>query len=57
MRREVATAVWKSHSLRVADLVLVPPKSIPVTTSGKIRRSSCAELYRDGEFMRLDVAV
>ena len=57
VRREVATAVWKSHSLRVADLVLVPPKSIPVTTSGKIRRSSCAELYRDGEFMRLDVAV
>jgi HlyD family secretion protein len=39
------------------DLVLVSPGSIPITTSGKIRRSSCADLYRDGEFNRLDIAV
>ncbi len=57
VKHEVATAVWKSHALRVGDLVLVSPGSIPITTSGKIRRSSCAELYRKGEFQRLDVAV
>ena len=55
--REVKTAIWKFHNLRVGDLVLVSPGSIPITTSGKIRRSSCADLYRDGEFNRLDIAV
>ncbi len=57
MKHEVANAVWKSHNLRVDDLVLVSPGSIPITTSGKIRRSSCAEIYREGEFQRMDIAV
>lgn len=57
VKHEVASAVWKSHNLRMGDLVLVSPGSIPITTSGKIRRSSCAEIYREGEFLRLDVAV
>jgi acyl-CoA synthetase (AMP-forming)/AMP-acid ligase II len=57
VKHEVATAVWKWHNLRVGDLVLVSPGSIPITTSGKIRRSSCAELYRNGEFQQLDVAI
>jgi long chain fatty acid CoA FadD26 len=56
VKHEVSDAVWKWHNLRVDDLVLVSPGSIPITTSGKIRRSSCAELYRDGEFQRLDIA-
>src|ERR1700739_537049 len=34
--------------------VLVPPGSIPITTSGKVRRSACAERYRQDEFTRLD---
>jgi acyl-CoA synthetase (AMP-forming)/AMP-acid ligase II len=55
VKHEVATAIWKSHHLRVGDLVLVSPGSIPITTSGKIRRSSCGELYRKGEFQRLDI--
>ena len=57
VKREVSTAIWRSHNLRVGDLVLVSPGSIPITTSGKIRRSSCGELYRQGEFQRLDIAV
>jgi long chain fatty acid CoA FadD26 len=57
VKHEVADAVWKLHNLRVDDLVLVSPGSIPITTSGKIRRSSCAELYREDEFLRLDIAV
>ena len=57
VKREVSTAIWRSHNLRVGDLVLVSPGSIPITTSGKIRRSSCGELYRKGEFQRLDIAV
>ena len=56
VKQEVASAISVSHRLRVADLVLVPPGSIPITTSGKIRRSSCAERYRQGEFNRLDTS-
>jgi long-chain fatty acid adenylase/transferase FadD26 len=54
VKREVSSAVSKSHSVRVADLVLVPPGSIPITTSGKVRRSACAERYLQQEFIRLD---
>jgi long chain fatty acid CoA FadD26 len=57
VRREVTSAVSKSHSVRVADLVLVAPGSIPITTSGKVRRSACTEHYRDAKFSRLDVGV
>ena len=55
VKREVTSAISKSHSVRVADLVLVPPGSIPITTSGKVRRSACVERYRQDEFARLDV--
>lgn len=54
VKREVTSAISTSHGLSVADLVLVPPGSIPTTTSGKIRRSTCVEHYRDGRFARLD---
>lgn len=54
VKREVTSAVFTSHGIRAADLVLVPPGSIPITTSGKIRRSACVELYRQLQFARLD---
>jgi len=46
--------VSENHGLRIFDLVLVAPGSIPVTTSGKIRRSTCAERYQHDAFERLD---
>jgi acyl-CoA synthetase (AMP-forming)/AMP-acid ligase II len=55
VKREVTSAISKSHRLRAADLVLVAPGSIPITTSGKVRRSACVERYRRREFTRLDV--
>ncbi len=54
VKREVTSAISNSHGLSVADLVLVPPGSIPITTSGKIRRVACVEQYRHGQFARLD---
>lgn len=54
VKRDVTSAISSSRGLSVADLVLVPPGSIPVTTSGKIRRSRCIELYRQDKFTRLD---
>lgn len=57
VKREVTSAISRSHSLRVADLVVVPPGSIPITTSGKVRRASCVERYREADFSRLDSTV
>ncbi len=54
VKREVVSAIVSSHGLRVADLVLVAPGSIPMTTSGKVRRFACAERYLNREFTRLD---
>jgi fatty acid CoA ligase FadD28 len=56
VRREVTSAISNSHGLSVADLVLAPPGSIPITTSGKIRRAACVDLYRQGQFDRLDLS-
>jgi acyl-CoA synthetase (AMP-forming)/AMP-acid ligase II len=54
VKREVTSAISKSHGLTVSDLVLVSPGSIPITTSGKVRRAECVQLYRRDEFTRLD---
>ena len=54
VKREVTSAISNSHGLSVADLVLVPPGSIPITTSGKVRRAECVEQYRHRQFARLD---
>ena len=55
LKRTVTSAISNTHRLRMADIVFVQPGSIPITTSGKIRRSACAECYRKDEFNRLDV--
>jgi long-chain fatty acid adenylase/transferase FadD26 len=57
IKRKVISAISTSHGLRLADLVLVAPSSIPTTTSGKIRRSACVECYRRDEFSRMDASV
>ncbi|WP_204803191.1 type I polyketide synthase [Mycobacterium riyadhense] len=54
VRREITSAISKSHGLSVADLVLVPPHSIPLTTSGKVRRRDCLQRYLRDEFTRMD---
>ncbi|TVS87130.1 type I polyketide synthase [Mycobacterium helveticum] len=57
VRREITAAISKAHGLSVADLVLVQPGSIPLTTSGKVRRRDCVELYTHGGFTRMDTLV
>ena len=54
VRSDVTSAVSNAHGLNVGDLVMVPPGSIPTTTSGKIRRVATAEKYRQDQFVRLD---
>jgi fatty acid CoA ligase FadD21 len=54
VKSDITSAISNAHGLNVGDLVLVPPGSIPTTTSGKIRRAACAEQYRQDQFIRLD---
>jgi long-chain fatty acid adenylyltransferase FadD28 len=54
LKAEVTSAISNSHGLSLEDVVLVPSGSIPITTSGKIRRATCAALYQAGRFQRLD---
>lgn len=56
LKRRVAAAVKSVHGVRVSDLVLVGQGSLPITTSGKVRRAQCAEWYRLEQFSRLDVS-
>lgn len=41
--------------MSVHDVVQVAPGSIPITTSGKVRRAACVQLYKDDGFQRVDV--
>ena len=54
IKRKVTSAISNLHGLSVADLVVVAPGSIPITTSGKVRRAACLERYRQNQFARLD---
>jgi acyl-CoA synthetase (AMP-forming)/AMP-acid ligase II len=54
VKRDVTSAISTAHGITAADLVLVPGGAIPITTSGKVRRSACADQYRKDEFTRLD---
>ena len=54
VKNRVTAAISQAHGLTAADLVLVAPGSLPTTTSGKIRRSSSADMYRQQGFARLD---
>lgn len=54
LKRDLSTAIFDGHGLSVADLVLVSPGSIPITTSGKIRRQQSVQMYQDKAFARLD---
>lgn len=49
MRQELTAAVSRNHGVRVADAKLVAPRSLPITTSGKVRRKASAQLYLSGQ--------
>ncbi|MGE0215424.1 AMP-binding protein [Mycolicibacterium sp.] len=53
VEERIVAAVSNVHGVAVEDVVLVAPGSVPITTSGKVRRASCVENYRNGAFRRL----
>ncbi|MFT3916656.1 MAG: amino acid adenylation domain-containing protein [Anaeromyxobacteraceae bacterium] len=46
--RAVRGAVGDAHELTVHEVVLLPPGGLPRTSSGKLQRGSCRELWRAG---------
>jgi fatty acid CoA ligase FadD28 len=54
LKRDVTSAINSVHGIAVTDLVLVAPGSIPITTSGKIRRALSVEMYLQDAFVRVD---
>jgi long chain fatty acid CoA FadD26 len=50
LTRAVRAAVSARHGLRLADLVLVPPGTVPRTSSGKVSRALTRERYLEGAY-------
>ncbi|MDV9178982.1 fatty-acid--CoA ligase, partial [Streptomyces sp. W16] len=48
----VRAAVSARHGLRLADVLLLPPGTVPRTTSGKISRTLTRARYLDGSYDR-----
>jgi len=47
---EIRSAVADAHQLQAHDVLLVPPGSVPKTSSGKLQRSLSRQLYLEGGF-------
>lgn len=52
--RALRLAIAHEHELNPLEIVLVRPASIPRTTSGKVQRFRCREVYLSGELQRID---
>jgi acyl-CoA synthetase (AMP-forming)/AMP-acid ligase II len=50
IERAIRKAIAEEHELTVAVIRLIKPRSIPKTSSGKIRRRSCRDLFLKGQF-------
>jgi acyl-CoA synthetase (AMP-forming)/AMP-acid ligase II len=46
---ELRARVARDGGVQVDDVVMVAPGSVPKTTSGKVQRALCRQLYLDGE--------
>ncbi|HET6706959.1 beta-ketoacyl synthase N-terminal-like domain-containing protein [Amycolatopsis sp.] len=49
----IRQAVTGEHGLGIHELVLVAPRKIPVTSSGKVRRKACRAGYLEGALARV----
>ncbi|NRA80051.1 MAG: AMP-binding protein [Pseudoalteromonas sp.] len=51
--QKISHSIYTQHGIAVNDVVLLPPYKIPMTSSGKIRRSQCKSLYQNGSLKGL----
>ncbi|MCB1378936.1 MAG: fatty acyl-AMP ligase [Alphaproteobacteria bacterium] len=56
LRREVAAAVHQSAGVE-CQVVMIPPKSLPFTSSGKLSRTGARQRYLSGEIAELQPSV
>ncbi|WP_427925019.1 fatty acyl-AMP ligase [Streptomyces sp. cg40] len=56
LRTAIRAAVADAHDIDLHDVALVTRGTIPKTSSGKLRRRICRDLYRDGELAAQIVA-
>jgi acyl-CoA synthetase (AMP-forming)/AMP-acid ligase II len=49
----IRAAVAAEHEVGVHTVVLLPPGGIPTTSSGKVQRRSCAEMFAGGQLAEL----
>jgi|GEM_PF-117731 len=57
IKKEIISAVNEYFGVKAEQVLLVGPGSLPKTSSGKIRRKACRELYSQGKFQNaLDFA-
>jgi amino acid adenylation domain-containing protein len=49
MSEAIKTRIGEAYGLMVHEVVLLPPGGLPKTSSGKVQRSRCRELYLAGE--------
>ncbi len=49
MTAAIRQAIAEEHEALVYEVVLVPPGGVPRTTSGKVQRRACRDLYLRGE--------
>ncbi|HIP72711.1 MAG TPA: non-ribosomal peptide synthetase, partial [Anaerolineae bacterium] len=49
LAQTIRQAVAQTHEVQVYAVVLAQPRSVPKTSSGKIQRSACRQMYLDGE--------
>ncbi|MBN4077327.1 aminotransferase class I/II-fold pyridoxal phosphate-dependent enzyme [Sulfobacillus acidophilus] len=45
----IRNAVNKNHDLQIHSIVLIKPKAIPKTSSGKIQRHACKNMYKQNQ--------
>ena len=56
LRRRIAAAVHQAAGIE-CEIVLVPPKSLPFTSSGKLSRARARAMYLSGEIAPVDAPV
>ena len=49
IRRQIETRALEALALKIDEVVLLPPGSLPKTLSGKLQRSKAAQMYANGE--------
>ncbi|HVU66437.1 MAG TPA: fatty acyl-AMP ligase [Ktedonobacteraceae bacterium] len=54
LRKRVRLEIWEAHDVQALHILFVTAGSVPKTSSGKIQRRLCRQLYLAGELPRWD---